>query len=124
MAYRVEKKRFELLAERALQSIPKEFLSEFKNITIVVEDYPDEDTLNSLRVGRDQLLGLFVGQTHYYQNTFFTNYYPYPDTIFLYQKNIEANCSNEDELFNEIRATILHEIGHYFGLSDEELKKY
>lgn len=123
MAYRVDRNRFEFLAEEALKSIPKEYLSEFKNIAIVVEDYPSDDIVQSLGIRRDQLLGLFVGQTLENQKTFFAPPYPYPDTIFIYQRNIEAISSNEKELIEEIRATILHEIGHYLGLSEEDLDK-
>lgn len=123
MSYRVSKEHFEFLAEKALQSIPKKFLTEFRNIAIVIEDYPDEETLNLVGVERDQLLGLFVGQTHENQKTFFSNPHPYPDTIYLYQRNIEAICNSENDLFREIRATILHEVGHYFGLTDEDLER-
>jgi len=45
-----------------------------------------------------------------------------PDRIFLYQRNIEAVCSNEAEVRRQIRATLLHEVGHYFGLSEDELR--
>lgn len=123
MAYRIDRNRFELLAEEALKSIPKEYLSEFKNIAIVVEDYPSDDIIKTMGIGRDQLLGLFVGQTHESQNTFFSIPYPYPDTIFIYQRNIEAISRTEQDLIEEIRATILHEVGHYFGLSEEDLNR-
>jgi predicted Zn-dependent protease with MMP-like domain len=46
-----------------------------------------------------------------------------PDHIVLYQKNIEAVCSSEEEMREQIRQTLLHEIGHYFGMSEEQLRK-
>lgn len=123
MAYRIDRRRFELLAEEALRSIPQDFLSEFKNIIIIVEDYPSDDIIKNMGISREQLLGLFVGQTYEGQNSFFGVPSAYPDTIYIYQRNIEAICRNEEDLFEEIKATILHEVGHYFGLSEEDLKK-
>lgn len=123
MAYRVDRNRFESLSEEALRSIPKKYLAMFKNIAIVVEDYPSDDIVKTMNIRRDQLLGLFVGQTYESQNTFFSIPFPYPDTIFIYQRNIESVSRNEEDLFEEIRATILHEVGHYFGLSEEDLDK-
>lgn len=123
MAYRVNRNRFESLAEEAVRSIPKEYLAEFKNIAIIVEDYPSDDIIKTMGIRRDQLLGLFVGHTHESQNTFFAIPSPYPDTIFIYQQNIEAISRTEEDLIEEIRATILHEVGHYFGLSEEDLKR-
>jgi predicted Zn-dependent protease with MMP-like domain len=46
-----------------------------------------------------------------------------PDRIVLYQKNIEAVCSNEDEIRKEIRLTILHELGHYFGMNRSSTRR-
>ncbi len=123
MAYRVSRERFEELVGKALISIPKEFRAKFKNIAIIVEDYPNDEVLKYHNIRRDQLLGLFVGQTYENQNTFFAIPSPYPDTIFIYQKNIESICSFEEDLFEEIRATIVHEVGHYFGLSEEDLAR-
>jgi len=45
-----------------------------------------------------------------------------PDRIVLYQKNIEAVCSSEDEIRKEIRLTVLHELGHYFGMTEAQLE--
>jgi len=45
-----------------------------------------------------------------------------PDHIVLYQKNIEAVCSNDAEVCKQIRLTLIHELGHYFGLDEEQLK--
>ncbi len=123
MAYMVDRNRFESLVEEALKSIPPEFISELKNVAIIVEDYPSDDIIKTMGISRHQLLGLFVGQTHEGQNTFFGVPSAYPDTIYIYKRNIEAISRNEEDLIEEIRATILHEIGHYFGLSEEDLKK-
>lgn len=123
MAYRVRREHFEELAEKALGEIPFEFRERFKNIAIIVKDYPEDEASGCGKIRKDNLLGLFVGQTYEQQNTFFAIPSPYPDTIYLYQKNIESICNSEEDLRNEIRATILHEVGHYFGLSENDLKR-
>ena len=65
------------------------------------------------------LLGLFYGIPRTEKSVFSSS--P-PDRIFLYQRNIEAVCRNEAEVRRQIRATLLHEVGHYFGLSEDELR--
>jgi predicted Zn-dependent protease with MMP-like domain len=122
MSYRVNRERFEELAEKSLASIPYKFRKRFKNIAIVVKDYPEDEVSGEPDIRKDNLLGLFVGQTYENQNSFFAIPSPYPDTIYLYQKNIESISNSEKDLCDEIRATLLHEVGHYFGLSEEDLR--
>ncbi len=122
MSYRVNRERFEELAEKALASIPYRFRKRFKNISIVVKDYPEDEASGDPEIRKDNLLGLFVGQTYENQNSFFAIPSPYPDTIYLYQKNIESISHSEQDLCDEIRATLLHEVGHYFGLSEDDLR--
>ena len=55
---------------------------------------------------------------------FFTIPYPLPDRIILYQRNIEDICSTEEELVEQIWKTLIHEVGHYFGLSEKDMGKY
>jgi predicted Zn-dependent protease with MMP-like domain len=124
MAYRTERKHFEALARKALEALPSEFGQLMINVSIVVEDYPSPEEARNVGVRRDELLGLFAGVAHAEQDPFFGIPPPLPDRIVLYQRNIEALCSSEDELVEEIRATLLHEVGHYFGLSEEDLMRY
>jgi predicted Zn-dependent protease with MMP-like domain len=123
MPYRTTRRHFEQLAEKALATLPEEFRRLMKNVSIVVEDYPSREDALSVGVPRDELLGLFAGAAHGETDGFF-DLPTLPDRIVLYQKNIEAVCSSEGELVEEIRATIVHEVGHYFGLSEEDLERY
>lgn len=110
----MERERFEKLVEQSLARLPKVFRSKLTNIAIIVEDKPPREA------GRDDLLlGLFHGVPLTDKSTFQISM---PDRIFLYQRNIEAVCSSDEEIRREIRATLLHELGHYFGLSEEELR--
>lgn len=124
MAYRTARKHFEALARKALEELPEEFRRLMRNVAIVVEDFPSKEDAREAGIPREELLGLFAGVAHAGQDLFFDLPPPLPDRIVLYQRNIEALCSSEEELVEEIRLTLLHEVGHYFGLSEEELEQY
>jgi predicted Zn-dependent protease with MMP-like domain len=123
MAYRVNKEEFEDLVEEALATIPKKYLRYFKNLTVHVEDYPDDEVLEFVGLPKTELLGLFTG-AGFSSPGFFDTPSPLPDSIILYKKNIEAVSNTRDKLLYEIRTTLVHEVGHYFGLSDDELEQY
>ena len=110
----MERKRFEKLVEQSLDLLPDVFRSRLTNVAIIIEDAPPEEPDRG-----SLLLGLFHGVPRTEKSVF---YAAPPDHIYLYQKNIEAVCSNEQQIEEQIRDTLLHEIGHYFGLNEEELR--
>ncbi|HET7100510.1 MAG TPA: metallopeptidase family protein [Terriglobia bacterium] len=110
----VERERFEQLVGEVLDNLPEPFRSRLANLAIIVEDSPPREPYRG-----GLLLGLFSGVPRTLKSVFSAD--P-PDHIFLYQKNIEAICSNEKQVEQQIRDTLLHEIGHYFGLNEEELR--
>ncbi len=111
----MERKRFEKLVEQALARLPEVFRKKLTNVAIMVEDSsPEGATRNGL------LLGLFHGVPLTEKSTFSAT--P-PDRIILYQKNIEAVGSTDEEIRRQIRDTLLHELGHYFGLEEDELRE-
>ena len=124
MAFRVNRERFRELAESALERLPEEYRKYFMNITISVEDYPCREDAERLNLKRNRLLGLYSGVPHTDKEGFFTIPYPLPDRIILYQRNIEDICSTEEELVEQIWKTLIHEVGHYFGLSEKDMEKY
>jgi predicted Zn-dependent protease with MMP-like domain len=124
MAYRVTETEFRTYAEGALDELPDEFGSRIENVVVVVEDYPSVEDAASVGVSRNQLLGLFHGGTRFEQEWGGGAPGRLPERIVLYKRNIEAVCSTKEELVKEIRLTVLHEIGHYFGLSEEDLERY
>lgn len=105
---------FEDLVEQALGQLPPEFRDKLTNIAIIVEDLPPHASSPGTL-----LLGLYHGVPRTERSTFFST--P-PDRIYLYQKNIEAICRNDEEVRRQVRATLLHEVGHYFGMSEDELR--
>ena len=123
MSYHINRADFDALVEKALVKLPEEFKGYFTNITIMVEDYPSTED-NKLTSSKGLLLGLFKGVPYTRKGGFFNISYPLPDTIILYQKNIESLCSSEEDLIKQIVKTLIHEVGHYFGFSEKDLKKY
>lgn len=124
MPFRVSREHFERIMERALETLPEEYRRFLTNITLTIEDYPTKEDAGRLTTDKEFLLGLFSGVPYPGKGGFFDIPYPLPDTIILFQKNIENICSTEKELEEQIRATLIHEVGHYFGLSERDLRKY
>jgi len=114
---------FEEYIQRALEKLPDEFRERLDNIAISVEPYPTRDDLRSVGVSNKRhLLGIFRGIPFNTVSPFYSGPVM-PSEIVLFQKNIESIAETEEDLINEIRITLLHEIGHYFGMNDEELHR-
>ena len=111
---------FVKVAEETLDSLPEEFRSHIQNVAILVEDFPPNQTTSRPGQQSRLLLGIFHGVPATKRSVF--NLPAGPDLIVLYQKNIEAVCSNEAEVRHQIRQTLIHELGHYFGMTEEQLK--
>ncbi len=112
---------FEQLVGEALASIPKRFRDAMSNLAIVVEEEPSRDLLRELEIEPpDTLLGLYQGvpltERHWGQGNML------PDRILLFEGPIEREAEDEDDLVVAIGETLIHEIGHYFGLSEEEIE--
>ncbi len=110
---------FVKVVEEVLDSLPEEFRSRIHNVAVLVEDLP---SLPSPQLGQQRrlLLGLFHGVPATKKSVF--DLPTGPDHIVLYQKNIEAICCSEAEVREQIRRTVIHELGHYFGMDENQLK--
>jgi len=113
----VDRIQFSHLVDEALGRLPKIFKDKLKNLAVLVEDYPDEDTEEQFP---GLLLGLFRGVPLTHQSSSWAS--P-PSQIVLYQKNIESICRTDKQIAREIQKTLKHEIGHYFGLSERDLRR-
>ena len=111
---------FVKVAEQALESLPEEFRSRIQNVAILVEDYPPNQSPRRPGQQRRLLLGIFHGVPATKKSFF--DVPTGPAHIVLYQKNIEAVCSSEAEVRHQIRQTLMHELGHYFGMTEEQLR--
>jgi predicted Zn-dependent protease with MMP-like domain len=121
----LDRERFITVVAEVLDSLPERFRTRVSNVAVLVEDLPQErpgrKRPRSLgRHPRSLVLGMFHGAPLTRKSVF--NLPTGPDYIVLYQKNIEAICSNDDEIRQQIRQTVLHELGHYFGMSEAELE--
>ena len=110
--------------DMALRELPEEFSQRLENLVITVEPYPNREDLESVGLrDRRHLLGLFRGLPFGHVGSFHAGPVM-PSEIVLYQENIERIARTERALVDQIRATLLHEIGHYFGMTEEELAEY
>ena len=116
------RERFEVIAQEAFDSLPETFRSRIENVHIVVEDYPSEDVAG--RGGRNKfsLLGLYQGIPLTKRGTWYGASPTVPDKITLYQRNIEAASRSEDEIRRRIVEVLFHEIGHYFGMNESQIR--
>jgi predicted Zn-dependent protease with MMP-like domain len=118
----VNRAAFERHVADALASIPREFRDAMQNIAIVVEDEPSRELLDEMDIEPpDTLLGLYTGtplteRTSSYGNTL-------PDRVLIFQGPHERESDDEDDLIVCIAETLIHEIGHYFGMSEEQIEE-
>ncbi len=114
------KEDFEALVEKAIANLPEEFRERLENVDIFVEDWPTRDQMAESGIKhKGGLLGLYEGipvteRGHNYNLVL-------PDRITIFQKPVESVCSTPSETQEEVEHVLLHEIGHYFGFSEEQL---
>jgi len=117
----MDRSRFEKLVRDALVGLPERFAEKLENVDVVVEDYPTSEQRIKLRLpARALLFGLYEGIPKPKRGSGYTMVLP--DKITIFQKPIEMICRTEEDVQAQVRATVLHEIGHHFGLSEEELR--
>lgn len=115
--------RFEEIAQHAFERLPKDFKKNIENLQIVVEDYPSEDALEKSKAEKYSLLGLYQGVPLTHRGTSYGMYPVGPDKVTLYQKNIEADCRTEEEIELRIIEVLYHELGHYFGMNEDQVRR-
>ena len=111
---------FERLVARALRRLPRRFRDRLENIAVVVEQWADDETLDEMGVEPpDTLYGLYRGTDLTRRDTSYGNVLP--DVIIIYQGPIQEDCETFEEMEELVRDTVVHEVGHYFGLDDDQL---
>lgn len=116
----MERARFRRLVDEALNSLPGKLLARIANVEIVVESNPTPEDLEQAGLEpEDVLLGLYHGIPLPDRSDGYS--FALPDKISIYQEPIESICASDDEVREEVRITVLHEIGHYFGIGEERL---
>jgi predicted Zn-dependent protease with MMP-like domain len=116
------RERFTKLVEEALTEIPPRFRREIQNVAVVVEQEPSPDVLEDVEVEPGEtLFGLYQGTPLPDRGWGYGNVLP--DRISIYQGPIEEACATDDEIRDCIAETVIHEFGHYFGMSEEEIEE-
>ncbi len=119
---RLSRAEFEKLVTQAVESLPPRFLERLENVEVMVESAPTREDLEDAGIepGRT-LFGLYQGVPQTQRGTWYGSVLP--DRIVIYQRPIEAVARDRREIRKEIRITLMHEIGHHFGLGEDELSE-
>lgn len=123
MPYHVSRQQFARLVERALASLPHQFARALdEDVRIEIRDRPTRKQLRSVGLDEDELLlGLYEG--HPITDRSIESTGQMPDVIFIFQEDCELVSDSEQQLIDEVRVTVLHELGHHFGLDEDELDR-
>jgi predicted Zn-dependent protease with MMP-like domain len=117
----MEPEAFAGLVRQAIDGLPSEYRRLLKNVAIVVEETPSRDILDDLGLkSENDLLGLYSG-TSLEDESFFSAGGDLPSRISIYRRPILRLCRSPEEVVDEVRDTVVHEIGHHFGLDDDEM---
>jgi predicted Zn-dependent protease with MMP-like domain len=110
---------FEKLVGEALDGLPRDFAEALENVAVVVEEEPDPRVLAEMGMDpEEELLGLYLGVPITERDT---QYQSLPDRVAIYRGPVLRCCRSRREVVREVRDTVVHELGHYFGLEDEEM---
>lgn len=119
----MDKAEFESIAQEVFDSLPEPFRQNIENVHIVVEDIPDSHTTHKTGVhSGSMLLGLYEGIPLSKRGTAYGMYPATPDKITLYKQNIESIVRTDEAVRAKIREVLIHEIAHYFGMNEEEVR--
>jgi len=112
---------FEILVQNSLRNLPRRFKKKIANISIEVEDRPSPELLRDMGIRSGTLFGLYQGVPLTKRGWNYGNMLP--DRIVIYQRTIESVAASPEEIEKIVLDTVIHEIGHYFGFSDKELRE-
>jgi predicted Zn-dependent protease with MMP-like domain len=120
MPYHVSKDKFAALVERALAEVPEPFAAHLEEVPVEIKTRPSRSLLRSLGMDDDELLlGLYKGINITDRSVEHSGVMP--DVIYIFQEDIELASDSEEALVEQVRTTVLHEIGHHFGLDEDQL---
>jgi predicted Zn-dependent protease with MMP-like domain/Flp pilus assembly protein TadD len=111
---------FERAAREAIENLPRSIREEAESVPILIEDFPSEDLIEQEEVS-PQILGIFLGVPR--TEAALTDQPRDLDRIILFKRNLEKICRDDQELVEEIRRTVTHEVGHYLGLDEDDLER-
>jgi predicted Zn-dependent protease with MMP-like domain len=115
---RISRRDFEQLVEQALGELPERFAVLLDNVAIVVEEEPSDEDLDVMDEGANELLGIYRGVPMTERSY---DSMRLPDQIAIFRGPILRVARSRGDAVHEVRDTVIHELGHYFGLDDEEM---
>ena len=110
---------FDALIARAMDELPQEYITGLVNVVIVMADSPTDEQRKKMHIGHDLLLGLYEGIPLPKRGNGWSGMIP--DKITLFKNEILAASHTEEELFQQVKRTLWHEMAHYYGLSHDEM---
>lgn len=120
MPCHVSKPAFARFVEEALEDLPEPFSSHLEEMRVEIRDRPTAKELAQAGLEKDEiLLGLYVGHPMTERSVMQSG--ALPDVIYIFQDDIEQVSENEADLIKQVRITVLHEIGHHFGMDEDDL---
>lgn len=119
---RLSRQAFSRLVDEAVRTIPKRFRDAMTNVAVVVEDEPSDEILDEMEIPEgDTLYGLYQGTP--LPERSWSDAPRLPDRVTIFQRPIEEDAESEDDIVWMIGETVIHEFGHYFGMSEEEIEE-
>jgi predicted Zn-dependent protease with MMP-like domain len=120
MPHHVSKARFAELVEKAAAALPPQFADALQEVPIEIRERPSRSMLRSLGLEDDELLlGLYHGRPRTERSVEDSG--RMSDVIYIFQEDVELVSESEADLIEQVRTTVLHELGHHFGMSEEDL---
>src|SRR5437867_6090426 len=118
----MDRNAFEKLVQKSIRELPEEFRKRLENVAVIVEDYPSEELTMQMDLSPDDtLFGLYEG-VPLTERGFFEQPL-HPDRILIFQKAIEEECDSPEEIKEELKTTLVHEVAHFFGIDDDYLEE-
>ena len=118
----MERTKFIRLVHRALRDIPSGFKRHLKDVDIIVKRRPSASELRDAGLAPgESMYGFYHGVPMTERGSGYTM--TLPDVIYIYQEPLEEDFADDRELIDEIRTTVLHEVGHFFGIDDDRLEE-
>jgi len=118
---RMSAEQFEELVAKAVDSLPADFAELLDNVAVMVEEEPTAEDLEGVGMSAaegDELFGLYQGVSLLDRDTFYS---ALPDRVVIYRGPILRACTSRREVLREVRDTVIHELGHYFGMDEEQM---
>ena len=118
----MERQSFERLVADAIDELPEEFREKLENVAIIIEDWPSKELLYRMEISPGEtLFGLYEGVPLTERSHFGDPLYP--DRILIFQRAIEEECDSTEEIKQEVKITLVHEVAHFFGMDDDYLEE-